>query len=1303
MVTQGVGGTGGAAYARLTRGKETLVKLFLTLPACATSSQSVKITNASLQVSSGAAANTLFTSFASQPALPATILAASVADPVFVVPSANLIPGAAGSTFTANFTATVTYAFSDGTTAGTGTKTFPAFSKDFDAANALRVYVVPMGDGSQSFNTQYTAIDQTIVQNAMQTLSRIYPVQTGVADLTLASGGVRYIVDTATMLDLKSIPGAYVTSGGVTKFCGTSANFSSIKGLLAQYLLTHNKANRAATADRVIGVVGGNGSPSGPISFGTENNNGCADGMASVSSAEAWIRLVSDQLGQPSRSGSLAAMEVTHTFSLEQTSSYHSSKIEADLDGTVNTDRSYNSVTRSRIPNDHSVMNYNNTGSYWNNDTTLLEANDFAFLFCKLRPSSTTGCSSPGKIGSSTGVAAGEKYVIAGTTDGLPANTTVIEPYYALDVAETPESTNSLLRLLQLTSSPTPTVVANFGIPWSEPGTGDIDDVGAVTNHDAVGDPGQIPILSGARTFYAAAPGFSTAAGEVRLVKLGNLADPPLNGVTLFSSLKITAPSITSLSAVNPPPTTGGIVTVGRSQMTPRIPPKPDIVFLADTTGSMGPALENVKDNANRIMNEVLEAQPNAQFAVASYRDEPDYCSDAYTFQLEQAITSNATAVQSAINSWAASGGCDVAEAQLYALSVLGTSGAGYREGSSRVIAWFGDAPGHDPSLCHDETDAIVALRSGGPTGTGPAATGCGSPVTSQRGSKVRTVGQATSPANAGINSVQVQIQKNMSGDWVDVGGSQSATPIDGAFNEQNENYTYISDDQTFSTGEEIRTIVQTTYSGSTPDGAFGGTTFDTSNTIFWNTPPAAGSSSIRVVAVNMPNADFGSSLDQTGQATRIAKATGGVVKNTTDAAEVSQAILDGLHDLSVKVTPDVDVEDCDFASVTFSPESQTVIGGTNANFAETVTIAAGTTAGIHTCRVNFLLDGQFQNDPAFTQIISIDVGGTQQQYVKVTATSSEPDRLLLDLIFQCTDFNFVADIAVQPTKIESSTATFNTLADTTNACARFGGGGTLVPYVSDGWNRVAGTGGTAQTNTPSAPKTPTAAIYSPTIDAQLTWDGTLALRGSGQVAGTELPGSALSWSLIGPPNMPSAPGSGNAGTGNVVDKPAPMPNSWAKGTWTAVLTVTFCQTSKKSECLTATASRQFEVTNYRYTAYTFIGFLSPVVNPPKENSGTAGQSFALKWQLKIGTTILSDLATVVSTQYEPIPTGSCGAPASPASFAQTSGQSVLRFDQTNMQYVFNWQTPSVPGLYLFRLTLSDDSIHDACVKLTKK
>src|SRR5258706_5951491 len=85
MVTQGVGDSQTAfGYATLTRGKETVVKLFLTLPSSCTvgNGQYVKIANASLTVSTGTASNTLFTGYGSTPALPTNIQGYSPADPL---------------------------------------------------------------------------------------------------------------------------------------------------------------------------------------------------------------------------------------------------------------------------------------------------------------------------------------------------------------------------------------------------------------------------------------------------------------------------------------------------------------------------------------------------------------------------------------------------------------------------------------------------------------------------------------------------------------------------------------------------------------------------------------------------------------------------------------------------------------------------------------------------------------------------------------------------------------------------------------------------------------------------------------------------------------------------------------------------------------------------------------------------------------------------------------------------------------------------------------------------------------------
>ena len=151
----------------------------------------------------------------------------------------------------------------------------------------------------------------------------------------------------------------------------------------------------------------------------------------------------------------------------------------------------------------------------------------------------------------------------------------------------------------------------------------------------------------------------------------------------------------------------GESFTVTKTVHTPTIPPKPDIVFLADTTGSMGPTLTNVQTNATAIMNDVRSAQSDSDFAAAQYKDVA--CGGG--FNLDQSISSSIPAVQTAIGTWLAGGGCDTPDDQLDALFELATNpSVGFRTDSTRVVVWFGDASGHNPSNGHSLAQVIAAL-----------------------------------------------------------------------------------------------------------------------------------------------------------------------------------------------------------------------------------------------------------------------------------------------------------------------------------------------------------------------------------------------------------------------------------------------------------------------------------------------------------------------------------------------------------------------------------------------------------------
>jgi hypothetical protein len=152
----------------------------------------------------------------------------------------------------------------------------------------------------------------------------------------------------------------------------------------------------------------------------------------------------------------------------------------------------------------------------------------------------------------------------------------------------------------------------------------------------------------------------------------------------------------------------GDVLTIDKTVTTPPIPPKPDVYFLADSTGSMGGAIANVKTNASTILTTVAAQTTDPQFGAGNYKDFPY---DAYAFSNDASIGDAAPALL-AINAWSHSGGYDGSEAQLYALDQIAAGVPGWRSGSTRIVVWFGDWPGHDPvcqaisGLSYDITEA---------------------------------------------------------------------------------------------------------------------------------------------------------------------------------------------------------------------------------------------------------------------------------------------------------------------------------------------------------------------------------------------------------------------------------------------------------------------------------------------------------------------------------------------------------------------------------------------------------------------
>jgi len=290
----------------------------------------------------------------------------------------------------------------------------------------------------------------------------------------------------------------------------------------------------------------------------------------------------------------------------------------------------------------------------------------------------------------------------------------------------------------------------------------------------------------------------------------------------------------------------GGSTTITKTVTTPAIPPNPDIVFLADTTTSMGPVIGNVQSNIATILSTIRAAQPTSQFAVAMYKDTADLGSGIPFFTVLQGLTADTGAVQTAVNKLTplSGGGTDAPEDFINALFQVATGAISFRPNGVRLVVWIGDASSHDPSDGHTLPAAISALQA----------------------AHVRVIA-------------------------LDVG----PTP------------------------------------GQISDG-----------------------------------------LDATGQATAITGATGGQLFKGVKPDQVSATILAGLHNLPVTVQPVIVAIDPHLA-VSFNPGSQTVTSGTNAVFAETISVSpAGTPGSTLIVKVDFLLNGQHQD--GFIQTITNSV-----------------------------------------------------------------------------------------------------------------------------------------------------------------------------------------------------------------------------------------------------------------------------------------------------------------------------------------
>jgi hypothetical protein len=161
----------------------------------------------------------------------------------------------------------------------------------------------------------------------------------------------------------------------------------------------------------------------------------------------------------------------------------------------------------------------------------------------------------------------------------------------------------------------------------------------------------------------------------------------------------------------------GQTINTNVSVSLPSLPPAADVLFCFDVTGSMGGVISTTESNAITLMNNLEATGVSFRFGVSSFGDYPsnyDSCGYAatygtnglfglpsdYPYRLDQTLTSNLTAVSTAINSLQITAGMDGPESYTRPLyESYADTNVMWRSGAARILVQFGDDVPHDCNI----------------------------------------------------------------------------------------------------------------------------------------------------------------------------------------------------------------------------------------------------------------------------------------------------------------------------------------------------------------------------------------------------------------------------------------------------------------------------------------------------------------------------------------------------------------------------------------------------------------------------